>query len=91
MVMNTFIQYIWNKFFQHFGYQFLKDFIPRHWLQFAEDAAAITGQESENQTVKRFQHTVYMESNNCKSWKMLLIRDEEMSNEVYTNKTEAMT
>ena len=52
MVMNTFIQYIQNKFFQQFGYQFLKHFIPRHyWLQFAENAVAITGQESENQTL----------------------------------------
>ena len=51
MVMNTFIQYITNEFFQQFGYQFLKHFIPRHWLQFADDAAAITGQESENQTL----------------------------------------
>ena len=51
MVMNTFIQYIRNQYFQQFGYQFLKHFTPRHWLQFADDAAAITGQESENQTL----------------------------------------
>ena len=51
IVMNAFIQYIRNEFFQQFGYQFLKHFIPRHWLQFADDAAAITGQESENQTL----------------------------------------
>ena len=30
MVMNTLIQYIRNKFFQQFGHQFLKHFIPRH-------------------------------------------------------------
>ena len=29
----------------------MKHFTPRHWLQFADDAAAITGQESENQTL----------------------------------------
>ena len=51
MVMNTFIQYIRNQYFQRFGYQFLKHFTPRHWLQFANDAAGITGQESENQTL----------------------------------------
>ena len=51
MVMNTFIQYIRNQYFQQFGYQFLKHFTPRHWLQFADDAAAITGQESETQTL----------------------------------------
>ena len=51
MVMNTFIQYIQNQYFQQFGYQFLKHFTPRHWLQFADDAAAITGQESKNQTL----------------------------------------
>ena len=33
---------------------------------------------------------VYMESHDYKSLKMLLIRDEEMSNEVYTNETEAL-
>ena len=33
---------------------------------------------------------VYMESNDYKSWKMRLTRDEEMTNEVYTNKTEAI-
>ena len=51
MVMNTFIQYIQNQYFQQFGYQFLKHFTPRHWLQFADDAAAITRQEGENQTL----------------------------------------
>ena len=29
----------------------MKHFTPRHWLQFADDAASITGQESENQTL----------------------------------------
>ena len=51
MVMNTFIQYIQNEFFQQFGYQFLKHFILKHWLQIADDAGAITGRESENQTL----------------------------------------
>ena len=51
MVMNTLIQYIRNKFFQQFGHQFLKHFIPRHWLQFPDDVVAITGQESDNQTL----------------------------------------
>ena len=33
---------------------------------------------------------VFMESNNYKSGKMPLIQDEEMSNEVYTDKTKAL-
>ena len=33
---------------------------------------------------------VYMESNDYKSLKMPLTRDEEMTKEVYTNKTEAI-
>ena len=51
IVMNAFIQYIRNEFFQQFGYQFLKHFIPKHWLQFADNAAAIAGQEMESQTL----------------------------------------
>ena len=34
---------------------------------------------------------VYMELHDYKSWKIPLIRDEEMSNEVCTNKTEALS
>ena len=51
MVTNRFIQYIWKEFFQHFGYQFLKHFIPKHRLPIADNAAVITGQESENKTL----------------------------------------
>ena len=33
---------------------------------------------------------LYMESNDYKSWKMPLVWEEEMSKDVYTNKTEAL-
>ena len=34
---------------------------------------------------------MYVESHDYKSWKMSLIQDKEMSNEVYTNKIEIVT
>lgn len=49
MVVNTFIQRIGSKNFEQIGYRFLKFLSPRHWYQFADDAAVITGLESENQ------------------------------------------
>ena len=67
MVMNTFTQYIRTKFFQQFGYQHLKHFIPRHWLQFADDAVAITGQESDNQTLLNAFNRWYTWSHDYKS------------------------
>ena len=67
MVMNTFIQYIRNQYFQQFGYQFLKHFTPRHWLQFPDDAVAITGQESENQTLLNA-------SDRCCTWSHMIIK-----------------
>ena len=48
IVLNRFILYIQKEFFQLFGYQFLKHFIRKHRLPFADNAAAITGQEREN-------------------------------------------
>ena len=48
MCFNTFIQHIKAEKYRQFGfsYQFLN---PIHWFQFADDAAVITTQESENQ------------------------------------------
>ena len=70
MVMNTFIQFIRNEFFQQFGYQFLKHFIPRHWLKFTDDVAAITKQESENQTLLNA-------FNRCCTWSQMIIKVEK--------------
>ena len=42
MVINTFIQFIENEKYQQFGYNFIKYMIPRHWYQFADDAAVVT-------------------------------------------------
>ena len=69
MVMNTLMQYIRNEFFQQFGYQLLKHFIPRHWLQFADDAVANTGQESENQTLLNA-------FNRWRTWSQMIIKAE---------------
>ena len=48
MCFNTFIQHIKAHKYRQFG--FMSNFLnPIHWFQFADDAAVITGQESENQ------------------------------------------
>ena len=49
MVLNTFIQHIKKEEYTQLGYSFHKAFYPRHWFQFAADAAVVTGQEHENQ------------------------------------------
>lgn len=49
LVMNTFVQYVKKEHFQQLGYKYFKYLLPRHWMQFADDAVAITGQEYENQ------------------------------------------
>ena len=48
LCFNTFIQHIKSDKYRQFGFSsaFLN---PLHWLQFANDAAVITSQESENQ------------------------------------------
>ena len=51
MLMNTFIQYVSAKSFETYGYQFSKLFAHRHWLQFADDAAAISSLEAGNQVL----------------------------------------
>ena len=48
MCFNTFIQHINADKYRQFGFSF-KMLNPLHWFQFADDAAVITGQESENQ------------------------------------------
>ena len=48
LLFNTLTQYIKSDKFQQMGYSFSKLFAPRHWYQFADDAAVLTGQEYEN-------------------------------------------
>ena len=48
MCFNTFIQHIKAEKYSQFGFSF-KTLNPIHWFQFADDAAVITSQESENQ------------------------------------------
>ena len=49
MIMNTFIQRIKEKQFEDVGYKFMQYLSPRHWYQFADDAAVVTGMENHNQ------------------------------------------
>ena len=49
LVINTFIQHIKQNHYNQLGYQFFADSIPHHWFQFADDAAAVSCLESENQ------------------------------------------
>ena len=49
MIVNTFIQRIKKKQFEDLGYKFIQYLSPRHWFQFADDAAVITSMESHNQ------------------------------------------
>ena len=49
MIVNTFIQSIQEDKYTNFGYRISDGFKPRNWFQFADDAAAITCLESENQ------------------------------------------
>ena len=51
MVINTFIQRIKSDKFEQIGYKFIIFMSPRHWYQFADDAAVVSGLESENQTL----------------------------------------
>ena len=48
LCFNTFIQHIKSEKYQQFGFSG-KLLNPVHWFQFADDAAVITSQESENQ------------------------------------------
>ena len=53
MCFNTFIQHIKGDQYRQCGFHINNNHIsslnPVHWFQFADDAAVITGQESENQ------------------------------------------
>ena len=49
MIINTFIQSLKQEKYQTFGARVLEGFGPRNWFQFADDAAAVTSLESENQ------------------------------------------
>ena len=54
LCFNTFLQQIKSEKYRRFGFS-LKFLNPIHWFQFADDAAFISGQESENQhLINRF-------------------------------------
>ena len=69
LCFNTFIQHIKAPNYRQFGFllDYCKNLNPVHWFQFADDAAVISGQESENQhLLNRF--TIW-----CK-WSQMVIR-----------------
>ena len=71
MCFNTFLQHIKVDKYRQFGFT-LNFLNPIHWFQFADDAAVITGQESENQhLLNRF--TIWCQ------WSNMLIRVEKCS------------
>ena len=49
LAINTFIQHIKQNHYNQLGYKFFAELIPCHWFQFADDAAAVSCLESENQ------------------------------------------
>ena len=54
LCFNTFLQHTKSEKYRQFGFS-LKVLNPIHWFQFADDAAVISGQESENQhLINRF-------------------------------------
>ena len=71
MCFNTFIQHIKVERYRQFGFSF-KLMNPVHWFQFADDAAVITSQESENQ------HLLNRFSVWCQ-WSNMFIRVEKCS------------
>ena len=70
MIINTFIQSLKQEKYQSFGTRVLKGFAPRNWFQFADDAAATTALESENQFL------VNLFSRWC-NWADMLIRPDK--------------
>ena len=71
MCFNTFIQHINAEKYRQFGFSF-QLLNPVHWFQFADDAAVITSQESENQhLLNRF--TVWCQ------WSDMIIRVDKCS------------
>ncbi len=71
MCFNTFIQHIKAEKYRQFGFSF-KLINPVHWFQFADDAAVVTTQESENQ------HLLNRFSVWCQ-WSNMFIRVEKCS------------
>ena len=55
MCFNTFIQHIKEDHYNQSGFHIKNNYVsslrPVHWFQFADDAAVVTGQESENQVL----------------------------------------
>ena len=51
LIFNTFIRYIRSEQFEQFGYRYNNILTPKYWSQFADDAAVVTGLESENQVL----------------------------------------
>ena len=49
MIFNTFITSVKSKEFEQLGYRYSQHLSPRHWYQFADDAAIVTGQQYKNQ------------------------------------------
>ena len=49
LIINTFIHSVKHEQYEQFGYKFMRYLTPRHWYQFADDAAVISGLESSNQ------------------------------------------
>ena len=49
MIFTTFITSIRSQEFEQLGYKYAQHLSPRHWYQFADDAAIVTGQQYENQ------------------------------------------
>ena len=70
MIINTFIQSVKQEQYKTFGYNFLRYLTPRHWYQFADNAAVISGLESENQIL------LNLFSRWC-SWADMIIRVDE--------------
>ena len=51
LCMNSFIQSIKTRELEQLSYRSSKLLMPRHWLQFADDAVPVSATESENQTL----------------------------------------
>ena len=49
LIINSFVQHAKSTDLNQLGYHFIKGLLPRHWYQFADDAAIVTAMESNNQ------------------------------------------
>ena len=49
LIINTFIHSVKHEQYEQFGYKYMRYLTPLYWYQFADDAAVISGLESENQ------------------------------------------